>query len=106
MQGTFLVLPFTFFFIFSIVPQQKTPNSKQEANSVVLFADMCPPLHSFPLVSGHTHALQEDRGLPDMQQNEERLSDMPPGSGVWYELSLLMNVIVIVGQRWWNSKLT
>lgn len=32
---------------------------------------------------GGADALQEDRSVPDLQQAEERLSDLPAGPGIW-----------------------
>lgn len=46
--------------------------------------DLCTALHSVPLVPRGTNALQEDWGVPDVQQDEECVSDMPTGPGVWW----------------------
>ena len=39
--------------------------------------------HRLPLEPGQRHALQVDRHLPDLRQDQERLPDVSFGSGVW-----------------------
>ena len=43
---------------------------------------MCAPIHRLPLVSRPQSALQENGDMPDVRQDQERLSDLSVGLGV------------------------
>ena len=44
-------------------------------------------IHSVPLASGTQGAIQEDRGVPDVRQGQERVSDLLAGPSVRYGAS-------------------
>ena len=54
-------------------------------NSWHFSSDLRSSFHGVPLVSRRPYALQEDRGLSDMQQDEKCLPDLSAGLGVWWE---------------------
>ena len=45
--------------------------------------DMCSAVHCVSVVSWSKNALQEDGRLSDLQQDQERMSDLSAGSGIW-----------------------
>lgn len=45
--------------------------------STSCLSDLCQAFHSVSLVSWCSYAFQENRSMPDLQQVEERLSNLP-----------------------------
>lgn len=46
-------------------------------------SDLCQAFHSISLVPWCSYAFQENRSMPDVQQAEERLSNLPAWPGIW-----------------------
>ena len=45
--------------------------------------DMCSTVHNLPLEPWERHAVQDYRGLSNLCQDKERVSDVPARLGVW-----------------------